>query len=276
MTRFTDRANAAVEVEAVDLESCSTVQLLAGRVILAAGALGTTRIALRSLEAYDQAVPLVCNEHAYIPSLRLAGVGDGTAPPAHALAQLTAMLDPTGDQQHLVQAQLYSFTGMLLTRLLKESPLAYRESLPLFSTLAPAIVTSVVQHEDRPHPDKYCVLRRGATPLDDALEIRWQPERDCMREARNTRKTLAGLLRRLGCWPLGIIEPGPGSSIHYGGMFAPSDQELPLTVARDGVLRGTRRVHVVDGAGFAYLPAKGPTLTLMANAHRIADAIVFR
>ena len=97
-----------------------------------------------------------------------------------------------------------------------------------------------------------------------------------MREARNTRKTLAGLLRRLGCWPLGIIEPGPGSSIHYGGMFAPSDQELPLTVARDGVLRGTRRVHVVDGAGFAYLPAKGPTLTLMANAHRIADAIVFR
>jgi hypothetical protein len=35
-------------------------------------------------------------------------------------------------------------------------------------------------------------------------------------------------------------------------------------------LGGTKNVFVADGSGFKYLPAKGLTLTLMANAHLVA------
>jgi hypothetical protein len=33
---------------------------------------------------------------------------------------------------------------------------------------------------------------------------------------------------------------------------------------------------VADGSGFRYLPANGPTLTLMANAHRVAAGLSAR
>ncbi len=44
------------------------------------------------------------------------------------------------------------------------------------------------------------------------------------------------------------------------------------TLAPDGRLHGTANVWVADGSGFRFLPAKGVTLTLMANAHRVAEA----
>jgi choline dehydrogenase-like flavoprotein len=38
----------------------------------------------------------------------------------------------------------------------------------------------------------------------------------------------------------------------------------------DGKLHGAKRVYVADGSGFNYLPAKGLTFTIMANAHLAA------
>ena len=50
-------------------------------------------------------------------------------------------------------------------------------------------------------------------------------------------------------------------------------EDKPLTTEPSGRLRGLRVVYIADGAAFAYLPAKGPTFTLMANAHRIGVGI---
>jgi hypothetical protein len=49
-----------------------------------------------------------------------------------------------------------------------------------------------------------------------------------------------------------------------------SKEEQPLTLASNGRLHGTSNVYVADGSGFTYLPAKGLTFTLMANAHLAA------
>ncbi|MGQ0704407.1 MAG: GMC oxidoreductase [Gemmatimonadales bacterium] len=81
------------------------------------------------------------------------------------------------------------------------------------------------------------------------------------------------MLRWLGCRPLRCIDPGAGSSVHYAGTLPFSDRPLPLAVSPSGQLWGSRAVYVVDAAPFRYLPAKGPTLTIMANAHRVASAI---
>jgi hypothetical protein len=39
-------------------------------------------------------------------------------------------------------------------------------------------------------------------------------------------------------------------------------------------LHGTRNVYVADGSGFKYLPAKGITFSLMANAHVTAENVL--
>ena len=271
--RWVDQGEQGVEVEAVDLTTGEMVTCRARTVLLAAGALGTTRIVLRSLSHYDRPVPLVCNEHALIPTVRLGGLGDGPEQGVHALAQLTAMIDPTGDQRHLAQAQFYSVTGLPLARLLRESPCAYRDAIAVFRTIATSLVILVLQHEDHPEPTKTCLLRQAASLRDDPLEFDYRTTTAEADRQRAAEGMLKREVRRLGCWPVRSVYPGAGSSIHYGGMLPYSSEPRPLTTGLDGRLHGTANVYVGDGASLRYLPAKGLTLTLMANAHRVADGL---
>ena len=106
-----------VLVRARLLQSNESVSFEAQAVILAAGALGTVRIVLRSLGQFDVSVPLTCNRHVYVPSLLPRQLGRRSNRRRHSLAQLTMFYDPTGDRRHLVQAQLYPYGSLLLYRL---------------------------------------------------------------------------------------------------------------------------------------------------------------
>ena len=74
---------------------------------------------------------------------------------------------------------------------------------------------------------------------------------------------------RFGCIPLRRIRPGYAASVHYGGTFPMTHSDKDLTVEPSCRLRGARSVYLVDGSVFPYLPAKGLTFTMMANANRI-------
>ena len=81
-------------------------------------------------------------------------------------------------------------------------------------------------------------------------------------------------MRSLGCYALSKIDPGHGSSIHYAGTLPFSEKEGMFTLAKDGRLHGSKSVYVADGSGFRFLPAKGLTLSLMANAHAVAKGLL--
>ena len=49
-----------------------------------------------------------------------------------------------------------------------------------------------------------------------------------------------------------------------------------LSCAPDGRLRGTRAVYLGDGSVFPWLPAKGLTFTLAANADRVGTQLAER
>ena len=63
-----------------------------------------------------------------------------------------------------------------------------------------------------------------------------------------------------------------GSSIHYAGTipFATAAADAPLACEPDGRLIGSPDVYVADSSSWRYLPAKGPTFTIMANGRRVA------
>jgi hypothetical protein len=73
---------------------------------------------------------------------------------------------------------------------------------------------------------------------------------------RNERRQLIFLVK-LGCIQLGISKPTHGASIHYAG--------TPFSK-----LRGTEDSYVADSSSWCFLPVKRLTLTLMANARRVA------
>jgi len=82
--------------------------------------------------------------------------------------------------------------------------------------------------------------------------------------------------RQLGCLPLRTIRPGHGSSLHYAGTFPILPEGGPLTCDRDGRLRATRAVYLADGSIFPWIPPKGLTFNLMANADRVGTLLARR
>ena len=80
---------------------------------------------------------------------------------------------------------------------------------------------------------------------------------------------------RLDLWPvLPMTYFSAGAkSYHFGGSFPhrTSPADGPLTTDRLGRLDRWSRVHLVDASVFPSVPATTFTLTIMANAHRIAQ-----
>jgi choline dehydrogenase-like flavoprotein len=112
------------------------------------------------------------------------------------------------------------------------------------------------------------------SPTGDALAANYQL-RDHEQRAIDRHEVLfARTLRRLGCFPVRRIRTPNGASIHYGGTLPVATGNAAFTIDDSGRLAGTRRVYVADGSGLRYLPAKGITLTLMANAHRVANCVL--
>src|SRR5207237_9514306 len=116
------------------------------------------------------------------------------------LAQLTALLRIPGNPGRIVQAQLFSDRALLTCKLMKESPLAYREGLRVLRVLIPKFAILGIHHEDRPATGKACVLRRGSGGP-DCLEITYRASGDETRLHQADQRALLPRFRRLGFTP---------------------------------------------------------------------------
>jgi choline dehydrogenase-like flavoprotein len=272
--RFSE-SNDGVDVTARNVDTGAITRFAANALVIAAGTLGTTRIALRSLGAYDARVPLLCNPYTYAPVLNWPMVGAEAADRRHSLAQISAVFQPQRGHgaRGSVQVQFYSYRSLLTFRLLGETPLPYAEALRTLRLLMPALGILGINHDDSPSPARYCELQRGDTDERDVLRVHYDLAEDEQRRIdRNEREVLRNF-RRLGVWPLKRVRPPHGSSIHYAGTLPMTRDGNALTTQRDGLLRGTRAVYIADGSVFPYLPAKGLTFTIMAHANRVATIV---
>jgi choline dehydrogenase-like flavoprotein len=247
-------------------------QLRARALVLAAGTFGTARIVLESLRAEGVARPLVSNPYTYYPCLLPGRIGQRTRDRRHSLTQFS-LLFAAGDGR-TVSAQFYSYRSLLAFKLMKELPLPMPVARTVVQAMMPPMVIVGVHHADRPHAGKSLRLVRDARGTRLRIDYAPAPGEEAAR--RDDEKRLLRLLRRIGVFSLRRLDPGDGASIHYGGPFPMSRRVDPFTTAPDGVLRGTRRVVIADGAAFPDLPAKGLTFTLMANAERVAMALAHR
>jgi len=244
--------------------------------VLAAGTLGTARIVLRSLPG-PRRLPLLTNAYAIAACLNPRMLGATLERERTSLGQLEMFVDPDRNRLGARMISLYTYRSLLLFKLLKEVPLALADALPLMRAMSPAIVLATINHPDHPDPGKY--VERVAdpeSPTGDALRAVYAlTELERRRNARCER-TVLGALRRLGCIPLKLQHLPPGATVHYGGTLPFREDEAPLSLSREGRLAGTRSVLVADGSGFRYLPANGPSFTLMANAHLVARGLLER
>jgi choline dehydrogenase-like flavoprotein len=117
----------------------------------------------------------------------------------------------------------------------------------------------------RQSPESYVRLRPSGE-----LEVQFAPEPPHQVERR-----LIRLLRKMGYLTHRALiqRPGCGAGLHYAGTLPMRADPGRYQTSADGLLAGTKHVHIVDGACFSRLPAKNLTFTIMANALRIGRRI---
>jgi choline dehydrogenase-like flavoprotein len=258
------------EGHAVDIEGkTGRVLLPAPRILLAAGTTATTSLVLRRL-GFTGSTRLLTNPVSVmafmIPALF------ATPPPkrSFALGQLSYRL-PLRDGGRAAGV-IYGADALPLAAIAAGLPISRPAALRLTRALAPSVLLAMCYL-----PGRFSANTLRVADGDDQRQI-VIIEGEQTEEARETLlaagRRLAREMRRLGAFAL----PGslkilqPGADAHYAGTL-PMGGNGPAACAPTGELKACPGLYIADGAVLPYLPAKHCTLTIMANADRIARAL---
>jgi ferredoxin len=244
------------------------------RIYVAAGALGTTRLVMGSLRLFGQELEMAESVQFVLPMLSRHTTPDPRLSTEFTLNQFNMAIS-TDDQWHDVsQIHFYPHNDAIF------------DALPraLDAPWAAAVTSQLVRR---------LTIGLGYLPswVSPPLRVKAEPPRgdQALPEFRVSgdlaqgsripmfRQVIRKVLQaapRLDLWPVlpMMFFSAAGKSYHFGGSFphseAPADS--PLTTDRWGRLGRWSRVHLVDASVFPSVPATTFTLTIMANAHRIA------
>lgn len=260
-----------VEVVGYNLLQGEQVSFKARNVILASSAFSTARIVLRSLGKETQKVPVVCNPFTFLGCLQPAFFGKVASARKTSLAQLAFFFDPDRQNFNAAMGAFFSTKSILLNNILKNSFFGFRDSLQILQAIQSAFVVVTLNHAEYPSSQKYVSLKPDSGTLTgDRLHVHYGRSEEEAQRMDRTEKKFKKHLRALGCFPFQTLRRPEGSSVHYAGTLPLKNGEEPLTTMPSGQLTGTKRVWIADGSAFRYLPAKGPTFSVMAWAHLVA------
>lgn len=274
VTEFSEDSD-LVHVKYVNTETSKTESVGCRKLILASGALGTARIVLRSLGNESSTLPLLSNPHTYIPCLQPLMIGKGIERHRLGLGQLSYFIDPEQKDDGISIASSYSYQSLLMFRIINQIPFGYAFGRKLLQYIMSSFVVVIVQHPDSSRKDKYLkLIPSKESPTGDKLYARYLLSNEEEIEWKKREKQYIKYLRKLRVFALKRVQTEHGSAIHYAGTVPFSSEERPLHQSSAGRIYGTKHVYAADSSGFTYLPAKGVTFSLMANAHIIADNII--
>ncbi|OFX80254.1 MAG: hypothetical protein A2X12_04165 [Bacteroidetes bacterium GWE2_29_8] len=268
---FKQDADGIVSVNTTNIKTLAKVTYKCRKLIIASGALGTARILLRSFKDKLSRLSLLSNDYTYMPCLNLKMLGKPLEQFKTSMAQAVMFYDPTQKNENPVSIALFTYRSLLLYKLIKESPLNFKDGLSIMNFLQSAFVIAGIHHPDSESSKKYCNLVKNDNQYtSDALFVSFSQKKEIMQRDNDNEKKLMSLMRKLYCFPIKRIKAGNGSSIHYAGILPFNTSNNGVILNEKGNINISNNVYIADGSGFKYLPAKGITFTLMANAHNVA------
>lgn len=266
--RFEDPGGARAVI-ARNLETEEIEEHPAERVVLAAGTLPSSRIFLESFHQAGREAPvlsgLMDNRQILMPFVNLAMIRRPHDPDTYQYHQLAMGLSgPTA--RDAVHVQVTTLKTALIHPIVQSLPFDLRTSTFFFRNLHAALGLLNINFNDARRPTNTLALASGR------LKVRYAPPSGERRKLRRTMRTFRRVLWQLGCVvPPGMTHARPmGASVHYAGVLPMTARAAPLTTSETGESRDVPNLFFADGTTMPSIPAKNLTLTLMANASRIA------
>jgi choline dehydrogenase-like flavoprotein len=247
-------------------------------VALAGGALSSARIMLESVRRATGEVltlpGLMDNQQILLPFVNLGMIGTASDPRSYQYHQVC--LEFAGrDPRHSVHAQLTTLKTGVAHPVIQSLPMDFAASMSVFRLLRSTLGVANVNLHDTRRSDCTATLepQRNGSAL---LRLTYVPASDDAAQIARARERVGSALNALGC----IVPPGmshvrpKGASVHYAGLIPMGGAVAPLTATPEGKSADVDGVWFADGVTFPFLPAKNITFTLMANAVRVARAMI--
>jgi choline dehydrogenase-like flavoprotein len=261
-----------------DVRTGQRTEFRADRLFVGAGGLGTTRLVLGSLAAAPSRLEVAESVQFVVPFVSTRPVEDPRGPGVRdfTLNQFNVLLHFDDEGYTTSQVHAYPYNPAFADAL--PAPLRRRWAAPAARAALRRLSVGFGYLPSWASPPVTVVARRGAA---EGL-----PELELGRDGSAGRPELLGralrrLVRaapRLDLWPLltHVTLSGAAKSYHFGGAFPHSTSARPGRPTTDtwGRLPDWDRVHLVDGSVLPSVPSTTFTLTVMANAHRIASGVL--
>ncbi len=270
-----DSGNRVTSVVATPVAGGAPQKFDAGTLVLAAGALPTTRIYLESvLRGAGQRLELdglMDNRQVLVPFVNLRLVGKNYDPESYQYHLLGMGLEMPAAREY-VHGQITTLKTALLHPIIQNLPCDLRAGMFLVRMMHCALGIVNVNFHDTRRAGNRVTLEKDAGGSERLL-VHYAPAADEPARMQPALRRVRQALWALGCLvPPGMEHTRPmGASAHYAGTLPMSRRKRPQTTSPLGQSHDFENLFIADGAAFPFLPAKNITFTLMANAVRIAD-----
>jgi choline dehydrogenase-like flavoprotein len=255
-----------IRVEGRRADGGAPVSFEAASLVLAAGAINTSKIVLRSHQDPAKELELLENPALQFPLVLPSAIGRALDTNAFGLVQLN-LVWRSPQFRATVQGSIMEITAPLRAEFFADLPYAARSNLALIRRLLPAMLVMQLFFPGSSQPPAKLSLDG-----DGRLRIR----------GHANELDLSGLspllkyLRRLGAWTFRrfVVRVPTGHAVHYASTLPMRPDPAPYQCDPRCRLHGTRRVYIGDSAAFTRLPAKNMSFAMMANAMRVAHNVV--
>ncbi|TMV08442.1 GMC family oxidoreductase [Ruegeria sediminis] len=241
------------------------------RVFVATGVLETARLMFESdRELAERGMVLRDSRHFFTPHLTTWGAGNISAAPHHTLALAFVELRDQAISPWTVHSQLYGWNNFYAREMFEK----YGRNLGLLQPLFERVARRLIVVQSFLHSDHCAKIHLQPARGDPQHRLSAEVvEADGFEDrVGRVRRAMARYLRRAGL--IAITRAGqiglPGSSFHIGATLPMTKSPRRGNTDALGRPHGAIRIHVVDASVMPAIPASTITLSVMANAHRIA------
>lgn len=249
-------------------ERGSGMSLSATRIVIAAGTLATTRLALLALET-ERTVQLLSNPSAafllWSPSRLGSPRTDGFG-----LGQLSFSLDL--DDQVSAFGSTFSTGGIPVAEFARHLPFGRRHAIDLLRSLLSSCLVGNLFLPGRLSDNAVALDRDGVLKITGGHAA---AVGGLLTQAES-RLRKAFWQMRVGLLPKSFTAVAPGGDIHYACTLPMRQRPVLGETDANGELAQFGGVHIVDGACLPTLTEKSHTLTIMANADRIGRSMAMQ
>jgi choline dehydrogenase-like flavoprotein len=259
-------------VQVRDLSTGREESLSADRIYVACGGIGTTRLVLGSLGIFGEAVELSESVQFVMPVVSKDATVDPRCERDFTLNQFNVVYDASGHGFDLCQIHFYPYNPAFESSL--PSTLQHRFAKPLTTALLRRLTVGLGYIPSWASPKVKVTAHEGVNGnLPDLIIDRAQTTARWPNMLKELCKVFLHAAPSLDLWPiLPMVSVSPAAkSYHFGGSFPHSDVRAGFGTDRQGRLDRWENIHLVDASVFPNVPATTFTLTIMANAHRIAS-----